>query len=257
MTVGLLGNPWLDVPSEGDLEVQQLEDFSDIRLKGVCAYCGTAAVSRDHVPSKALLRKPYPPNLPVIWACYNCNNELSADEEYLRLFMHCVLAGTTHPELHADEDVARGLRRHAALRDRIERSRSKQSTLLDGPQHNWIPEMERIDRVVLKNAAGHAYYEFGEPEEGEVRFVGAAPLQAMPEGLRQVFAAREGLIKPGFRSPQSVGHALRNRESISALKSASVWFGNDRETANSSTSDPFPAVRAETGRNGPAFHPVA
>ena len=189
MTVRLVRNPWLNVPGEGELEVRQFEDFSDERLKGVCAYCGTAADSRDHVPSKALLRKPYPPNLPVIWACYNCNNELSADEEYLRLFLHCVLAGATDPKLHADEDVARGLRRHAALRDRIERSRSEQLTLLDGPLQNWSPEMGRINRVVLKNAAGHAYYEFGEPEEGEVRFVGAAPLQAMPEGLREVFAA--------------------------------------------------------------------
>ena len=167
--------------------MRQLDDYSDERLKGSCAYCGAAADSRDHVPSKALLRRPYPTNLPVISACRTCNNRLSADEEYFRLFLSCVLAGTTDPDLHTDSDVARGLRRHTALRERIEHSRAQPSQLGETSPQIWTPETIRINRVVLKNAAGHAYYEFGLPQVGSAQFVGAAPLRSMPGALARVF----------------------------------------------------------------------
>jgi hypothetical protein len=53
--------------------------FIDERLKGICAYCGARPESRDHVPSRVLLDKPYPENLPVVEACFKCNGEFSAD----------------------------------------------------------------------------------------------------------------------------------------------------------------------------------
>lgn len=170
--------------------MDQIQDLSDERLKGACAYCGVVAgESRDHVPSKGLLRKPYPPNLPVIWACGACNNGFSTDEEYFRLFLHCVLTGTTDPDQHADEDIARGLRRQLDLRRRIERSKSE-VTLSGGRERVWVPEMERVNRIVLKNARGHAYFEYGEPRHGKPLFVEAAPLDAMPENLLNVFTSK-------------------------------------------------------------------
>ena len=37
----------------------------DSRIVGICIYCGGIAKTRDHVPSKAFLDKPYPENIPV------------------------------------------------------------------------------------------------------------------------------------------------------------------------------------------------
>ena len=156
--------------------MEQLEDYSDERLKGGCAFCGTAAgVSKDHVPSKGLLRKPYPPNLPVIWACRNCNNGFSADEEYFRLFLHCVLEGTTDPESHRDDSVARGLRRNSKLRTRIERSRSDSASTHNSRIH-WTAELDRVNRIIVKNARGHVYYEYGNPPEVEPTSAWAVPI---------------------------------------------------------------------------------
>jgi hypothetical protein len=49
-----------------------------------CVYCGEAADTREHCPSKVFLAKPYPSDLPVVPACEKCNNGFSADELYTR-----------------------------------------------------------------------------------------------------------------------------------------------------------------------------
>ena len=43
----------------------------------MCVYCGNAAGTRDHVPPKVLLDEPYPPDLPPVPACDECNNRFS------------------------------------------------------------------------------------------------------------------------------------------------------------------------------------
>jgi hypothetical protein len=58
-------------------------DFSDNRLRGGCAYCNRPADTRDHIPAKAFLCKPFPTNLQVVPSCKECNNVLSKDEAYL------------------------------------------------------------------------------------------------------------------------------------------------------------------------------
>ena len=79
-----------------------INEFVDERQKSWCIHCGyligDVETSDDHVPSKGLLRKPYPENLPVVKTCKSCNSGFSGDEEYLFLFLHCVLAGSTDPE---------------------------------------------------------------------------------------------------------------------------------------------------------------
>ncbi|SIT12347.1 hypothetical protein SAMN05421774_1061, partial [Gemmobacter megaterium] len=54
--------------------------------------------------------------------------------------------------------------------------------------------MERIDRVVLKNARGHAYFEYGEPRMEAPLRVWARPLESMSESERAEF---EGLRAAG------------------------------------------------------------
>jgi len=171
--------------------MDKIEEFVDERQKSWCIHCGaligSVDTNEDHVPSRALLLKPYPDNLPVVRICRTCNDGFSADEEYLFLFLRCVLEGTTDPDEHTDARVARALRRHKKLRARIERSKSEQSTIFGETLCEWQPETERINRVILKNARGHAFYEYGEPMLTEPEHVWAYPFAAMPEVERETF----------------------------------------------------------------------
>lgn len=45
-------------------------------------FCGKISQSKDHIPSKNLLEKPYPNNLLTIPACIKCNQSFSLDEDY-------------------------------------------------------------------------------------------------------------------------------------------------------------------------------
>ena len=145
------------------------------------------ATNRDHVPSKALLRKPYPENLPVVDTCVACNKGFSPDEEYLRLFLHCVLTGSTDPEHHPDAKIARALQRHEKLRARIERSKTEYRTIGGETRCVWKPERERVERVVVKNARGHVFYEYGEPMLNGPEHVWTLPLAAMTAAEREEF----------------------------------------------------------------------
>lgn len=74
--------------------------FFDERLKGGCAYCGAPPSTRDHVPSRVLLDKPYPQDLPVVGACAKCNNGFSPHERAAACLVDCVVWGSaTAPQL--------------------------------------------------------------------------------------------------------------------------------------------------------------
>jgi hypothetical protein len=71
--------------------VDHIEEFVDQRHKGWCVHCAVwieqVERNRDHVPSKTLLRKPYPENLPTVDVCKSCNESFSFDEEYFAAFI--------------------------------------------------------------------------------------------------------------------------------------------------------------------------
>ncbi|MBK8909027.1 MAG: hypothetical protein IPM60_14360 [Rhodospirillales bacterium] len=180
--------------------MEKLEEFVDERQKSWCIQCGAwigeVETNEDHVPSRALLLRPHPPNLPVVRVCATCNNGFSADEEYLFLFLRCVLAGTTDPDGHEDARVARALKHHDKLRARIERSKIEYRTIGGETRAIWQPESERVNRVVVKSARGLAFYEYGEPKLTEPERVWTAPLDAMSEAERESFenAEDEGML---------------------------------------------------------------
>lgn len=47
-----------------------------------CIYCGEEANTREHCPSKVFLQSPLPTDLPVLPACFACNNGYSNDEKF-------------------------------------------------------------------------------------------------------------------------------------------------------------------------------
>lgn len=106
----------------------------DNRLKGFCIYCGRHSETRDHVPSKVLLDKPFPKNLPVVECCLECNLSFSADEEYVACFIECILAGSTDPSKLKRAKLVQILEKKASLAKRISSSRkslSKKNELLE------------------------------------------------------------------------------------------------------------------------------
>ncbi len=195
--MGMIQRWWCEIISHydrikiGDQQMHNIEEFVDERQKYWCIHCsawiGDVKTSTDHIPSKGLLRKPYPTNLPVVKICRDCNSGFSADEEYLFLFLRCLLTGSTGPDRQSDPRAGRALQRHAKLRTRIERSRTEYETPGGEARSVWNPETERINRVILKNARGHAFYEYGEPMLTEPEHVWSAPLETLTAAERAEF----------------------------------------------------------------------
>jgi len=135
--------------------VQHVNDYADDRLILNCVYCDAGnQATRDHVPSKVLLDKPYPTNLPVVPCCEECNHSFSKDEEYLACLIECVRTGTTDPDKLERETVRRILREQPKLRARIDNARREENGEI-----RFYPENDRVENVLLKLARGHSAFE--------------------------------------------------------------------------------------------------
>lgn len=135
-----------------------------------CLYCGHGfgeerGPSVDHVPSKTLLQSPYPANLPTVPACVECNSGFSGDEQYVQVFLGCVLSGSADPAAQPDARVGEALLRSPSLRARIESSMREPSS--EGGAVLWEPERERLETVLAKNARGHLWREHADRRSGE------------------------------------------------------------------------------------------
>jgi hypothetical protein len=148
--------------------VEQINPHSDQRIAtyadDACIHCGGAygdrgGLTRDHVPSKVLLHKPYPQQLPAVNACFKCNNRFSADEQYVDAFLASVLAGTTNPAEMPESSGKQILARKPLLRMAINRSQQPRGS---SSSQNWAPEEDRFATVLTKNARGHLWFELHE-----------------------------------------------------------------------------------------------
>lgn len=162
--------------------MDQLKNYADDRLIRGCIYCAGPPDTRDHVPSRCLLEPPYPPNLPVVGCCESCNRGFSMDEEYFVCLIESVLCGSTDPDKIGRSSVARIMRNSAALRTRIEASRTE----VDG-QIAFVPESERIYNVMLKLARGHAAFELSQPCRNEPYHFWCGPLASLTQENRLAF----------------------------------------------------------------------
>lgn len=154
--------------------MDQLRDYADDRLVHGCVYCGADAETRDHVPSRVFLDPPFPENLPVVGACWKCNNGFSKDEEYLACLLECVIAGSTEPDLIRRPRIADRLRTKPALRARLEAAK----LTYDG-QTVFEAENDRVRNVLVKLARGHAVFELSQPCRQEPSSAWWCPLQTM------------------------------------------------------------------------------
>lgn len=164
--------------------MDQLPDYSDDRQRLPCAYCRGPAGTRDHVPSRVLLDEPFPANLPVVPSCRACNEETSADEEYVACLIECAVAGSTLAEEVRRPKIAQLLQEKPALAARL---RSAQS----GPREarSILPEAHRVRRVVMKLARGHSLFELALPQEEPPAKAWFAPFTVLDDATRSAFEA--------------------------------------------------------------------
>ena len=163
--------------------MDDIEEFVDERQKSWCIHCNgyiaDLKANHDHVPSRCLLRKPLPRKLPQVLICKACNQGFAPDEEYLAAFLGSVLSGSADPDRQLYPKVKGILSWNENLRARIERSKTEYKTHGGESQIVWKPDSKSINRVVVKNARGHVYFEHGEPILDEPKRVWSAPLSVL------------------------------------------------------------------------------
>lgn len=163
--------------------MDEIFEFIDERQKEWCVHCGTPLAetkpTRDHVPTKTLLLPPFPGNLPIVMVCEGCNKGFGKDEQYLVAFLSSVLAGSTEPALQPNPNAARILTHNHMLRAAIEKTKRQEADSEGKTQLYWAPDTSRIASVVVKNARGHAFFEYGEPMLEKPSSVSVLPLPLM------------------------------------------------------------------------------
>ena len=197
--------------------MRQLNDYSDERIRETCIPCEEdhhgITYNRDHVPSKALLNPPYPENLPVVGMCQECNSGFAKDEEYLIAFLGSVISGSVKPDPDRFPVAARILSRSPLLRKRIDQARRVQETRWGDPAIQWIPEIERVTRVIVKNARGHVLFELGQSFLSNPTYVVFIPIPLLPDEQRVHFEdGPESMLWP------EVGSRMMQRTAIGDLK---------------------------------------
>jgi len=120
-----------------------------------CIYCGKAADTREHVPSKVFLNDSAGlENLSTIPACFECNNSYSNDEKYVACILD-VLKSKLYSNYSLNENMLRRLEKDWQLNDLICKA-------IQANDENVFFDIDesRLIRILTKLARGHAGYEF-------------------------------------------------------------------------------------------------
>ena len=173
--------------SINDHDMRQFKNYGDTRQAEACAYCGKTTQTRDHVPSRVLLDEPFPENLPVVPACLSCNNGASFDEEYLACLVECVICGTTDPAQVGREKIRRTLVKQHTIQERL-----AAVLIWENEQSLFHIEIDRVERIVVKLAQGHALYELNEPKYTKPSSVVIVPLHLLDDDGREAFESPSG-----------------------------------------------------------------
>lgn len=181
--------------------MRQIKTFSDSRLDTQCAYCGEYADTRDHVPSKIILEKPFPENIPVVPSCLKCNNGFSLDEEYFACIIECIVSGTTDLDKLSRESIVKILKRKNKLKVRLD------SAFINKNGESYFKiESERIENVILKLAYGHARFENSETQFDKPEHIAFVPIETLTEEEQISFFAITELQK----IPEIGSRAMQN-----------------------------------------------
>lgn len=190
--------------------MREIEDFTDDRLKAWCIHCGDVIASiesnRDHVPTKSFLTKALRERganydrgagdelgyLPQVVVCRKCNSSFSDDENYFLCVLHAVMAGSLYPDPAKHPEAASILRSNRNVVRSLKKGPDGQLLLFNDLQpFTLFPDPERVRRVIVKNARGHAYHEIGEPLLEPPEHVAFVPLERLSADRRDAFEATD------------------------------------------------------------------
>lgn len=138
--------------------MRQRLNLADERQTSSCAYCRGELGTKDHVPSKVFIDKPYPENLPVVYCCAKCNQGFSLDEEYVACLIECLKSNSFDLNNFERNSIKKSLQYNDSLLTRIIES----SEVIEGVLKIKIEE-ERLLNVLIKLIKGHLLYEFNLP----------------------------------------------------------------------------------------------
>lgn len=181
--------------------MRQIKTFSDSRLDTQCAYCGEYPDTRDHVPSKIILEKPFPENIHVVPSCLKCNNGFSLDEEYFACLIECIISGTTDLDKLSRESIVKILKRKNKLKARLDNA-----FISENGKSFFKIEFERIKNVILKLAYGHAKFENSETQFEKPEHITFFPIETLTEEEQNSFFAVTELQK----IPEVGSRAMQN-----------------------------------------------
>ncbi|MBO9454639.1 hypothetical protein J7376_12115 [Paracoccus sp. R12_1] len=171
--------------------MDKIDEFFDDRNRAWCIHCSgvlaNMVTTEDHVPTQSFLRKPRPHHLPKVTTCFDCNNGFSKDEQYVGAFLSCVVSGTIDPDKQFNASAASALRKSPALRSMIDQSKTERLTETGEAQIVWMPDRDRVNRVVVKNARGHSFFELGEPMMNDPDIVWTYPIGLLTPEQRAEF----------------------------------------------------------------------
>ena len=126
--------------------MKQIYHFSDQLGSVDCIPCPeknhSGRYNRDHIPTKALLNRPYPENLMPVGMCKECNSRFAKDEEYFSAFIAAVISGSAKPDPLQFPTAFRILARNPRLRSRIDAARRIEATPGKEPVVIWTPECQ-------------------------------------------------------------------------------------------------------------------
>jgi hypothetical protein len=89
----------------------------------LCAYCNSArGDTRDHVPPRSFLSRPFRAGLRTVPACSKCNSLTSADEEYLRDVVLTLYSNSPSADSLWESGVARSFDRSPAIESSVWRA---------------------------------------------------------------------------------------------------------------------------------------
>lgn len=157
-------------------------NYADKRQISYCAYCRGETGTRDHVPSKVFLDKPYPENLPLVFACYDCNQSFSLDEEYVACLIECAKSNSLEIDKLERDYIKTIFQRKPALLKRIQDASECINDIL-----SIKIEEERLSNVLSKLVKGHLLFEFNFPINDEQIEITYFPLNILKEEERTLF----------------------------------------------------------------------
>lgn len=140
----------------GDQRLTPHIEYSTSKLC-YCIYCGNKADSREHIPSKIFIDKPYPPNLYLVPACKACNNSFSADELYTWFVLKHLEIKFGKPKLSEYEE-----QRYNKYPSICSEVTNDIHTFSEDETLCYFFRSSRIERILAKLALGHMVYELSE-----------------------------------------------------------------------------------------------